>query len=242
MNGVVLLVDDESAVRRNEARRLQRLGLEVLTAADSDEALALLERGPVDLLIADIQMPGNRDLSFTRAATARWPGLPLLLFTGNPSFETAHQAIGLGVRAYLLKPVENEVLEREVGAALEAGRLHRAVVEARGQMDQQLTQLARAEALLLAGGGGQEAARGAYLEVMLAQAAAATLDLCRFVANDDGGEAEAGVGLRDLVILLQETVEVLDRTRQHFKSKELGQLRLRLSEFLTRLKRPPAGA
>ncbi|MEK7754641.1 MAG: response regulator, partial [Acidobacteriota bacterium] len=54
----ILVVDDEENLRRVTQLRLQQAGYDVATAADGNQALALLERNPRDLVLTDLRMPG----------------------------------------------------------------------------------------------------------------------------------------------------------------------------------------
>lgn len=236
VDGVVLIVDDEESVRAYEASLVAHLGLTALTAPDSEVALSLLAEHRVDVVVADICMPGNEDLGFVRTLHERYPGLPVLLVTGQPSFESARSAIGLGVRAYLLKPFTTEQLANELRAALDLRRMHQALVDTRRHLEASLELVRQAEASLVADPTAPPS-RGAFTEILLAQVVTATADLCRSLTDrhEGGAPAPAPLGLRDLVGALRETVEVLDRTKQHFRSKELGQLRHRLEDVLGRL-------
>jgi PAS domain S-box-containing protein len=114
----VLLVEDDSSVRGLVTAMLGRLGYVVLVAERADEALALLEHhaGDVDLLIADIVMPGmsGRELA-TRALVAR-PHLRVLLTSGHATTSSGtHVAAGF---EFMPKPFSIETLARRVREAL----------------------------------------------------------------------------------------------------------------------------
>ena len=63
-----------------------------------------------DALVADIQMPGNRDLELVQWAILNAPGMPVILITGNPTVDSAVASLRLPVAAYLVKPVDYERL------------------------------------------------------------------------------------------------------------------------------------
>jgi two-component system cell cycle sensor histidine kinase/response regulator CckA len=113
---VVLVVDDEPLVRRALSRALGSRGYTVLEAEGGAEALALVDaRGQVDLLLADVVMPGMRGPELVRAFRARCPGRPALLMSGYPD------ADGDGrVTVDLEKPLGPDALARAVRAALDA--------------------------------------------------------------------------------------------------------------------------
>jgi len=81
--GTVLLVEDDAGVRQMIEGLLSDQGLRVVAAGDSTAALALIDAGvPVDLLVADVGLPGLNGRQLAEAACARRPGLPVLLMTG----------------------------------------------------------------------------------------------------------------------------------------------------------------
>jgi PAS domain S-box-containing protein len=111
---LILLVDDEPAIRAILADTLRRQGFRVEAAEDGRAALARLERDrEVDLLVTDLAMPEVDGVSLIRAARAIQPGLPALLITGHAS-ETLGgplaAAVGTGPFALLQKPVAPEEL------------------------------------------------------------------------------------------------------------------------------------
>ena len=81
--GLVLLVDDEAAVRTSTADMLTDLGYEVVEAASAGEALRLLESGlRADMLLTDHLMPGMTGTELARETRARWPDCSVLLISG----------------------------------------------------------------------------------------------------------------------------------------------------------------
>ncbi|GEM_PF-1460909 len=88
----ILLVDDEPEIIRLLTRRLRRQGHEVAQAADSGQALALLQQGPFDLAIVDFLMPGMNGLELAAQCCRRRPGLKILMLTGSPVIEEIERA------------------------------------------------------------------------------------------------------------------------------------------------------
>lgn len=90
---VVLIVDDDSAVREGLECTLARAGYAVVVAADGEEALLKLEGMHVDVVVSDIRMPGMGGLEVLWECSRRWPGLPVILMTGSGSVPEAVTAI-----------------------------------------------------------------------------------------------------------------------------------------------------
>ncbi len=81
---VVLVVEDESGVRRTVRRILESVGHRVLVASNGSEALEVLEAqgNPPDAVLSDVVMPGMSGPELTSRLRERWPGLPVLLMSG----------------------------------------------------------------------------------------------------------------------------------------------------------------
>ena len=122
----VLVVDDEELYRRSLDRILSRVGHVVTQARDANEALAILATDPVDLILADIRMPGINGLELVRQVQEINPDLPCLVITGFGSPESSVDALRAGAFWYLEKPFEQanlDVIRRLVDQAIEHGRL-----------------------------------------------------------------------------------------------------------------------
>jgi CheY-like chemotaxis protein len=78
----VLVVEDDAQVRMLVLEVLRELGYSVLEARDAGEALAQLERAPVDLLVSDVGLPGMDGRELAEMARSRAPGLRVLFMTG----------------------------------------------------------------------------------------------------------------------------------------------------------------
>lgn len=107
----VLLVDDESYVTETLRKTIpwDELGISSVYEAESGaEALELLQRHPIDILITDIQMPEMSGLTLIEKVQSQWPHVRSMLLTGHSEFHYAQRAIQLQAFAYVLKPVEDE--------------------------------------------------------------------------------------------------------------------------------------
>jgi DNA-binding NtrC family response regulator len=80
-----LVVDDEPGVRRLACQALQRGGYATIEAEDGAEALRILECAtpPIGLVLSDIRMPRLDGVQLERTCRERWPGLPVLLMSGE---------------------------------------------------------------------------------------------------------------------------------------------------------------
>ncbi|TYA11374.1 response regulator [Paenibacillus faecis] len=150
---VILIVDDEPRTRQGLKNMLESWSggrYEVLTAEHAPQAMELLAKEPVVLLISDIRMPEISGLSLVeRLSAAEAEGEAgaayrpaVILISGYAEFEYAQQAIQLGVVNYLLKPIRREKLIDTVERALQIGEERsRATLLAR-MMDRKLLEAA----------------------------------------------------------------------------------------------------
>ena len=110
MNGArVLVVDDDSLVRRSAARALENAGFIVVPLAEAQTAIEHVRRGGVDGVLSDIQMPGMDGIDLLRAVRALDSDLPVVLMTGQPALESAIPAVELGATLYLVKPLDTQI-------------------------------------------------------------------------------------------------------------------------------------
>lgn len=116
--GKILLADDESLFRRTTSQLLTKAGYECVGVPDGTTALERLERESFDLILSDLNMPGNLKLELLRDGRSKWPSTPLIVVTGAPTMPTAIESVRLGVADYLLKPVKFEDLLSSVRRAI----------------------------------------------------------------------------------------------------------------------------
>jgi two-component system, sensor histidine kinase len=119
LGGTVLLVEDNAVNRMIGAEMLKSFGVEVIEAEDGQQALTLLERQRVDLVLMDIQMPVLDGYAATRGAREReaklrLPRVPIVALTANAFDEDAQQAMAAGMDAHLAKPYSREQLRELV--------------------------------------------------------------------------------------------------------------------------------
>ena len=117
----LLVVDDETSVLRVLAEQLQRLGYQVRTSTDPEEALETFSDDPdeFDLAITDLQMPRMTGVELAARFISVRANLPVLLITGNRSAIEPHVLRAAGVRELVDKPFRLQDLSRAIRTALE---------------------------------------------------------------------------------------------------------------------------
>lgn len=114
----ILIADDEPLYLRTTGELLRKAGYDCVCVPDAYEALDAMSRQPFDLVLSDLNMPGNVKLELLQQGRQQWPQIPLIVVTGVPSLPTAIESIRLGIADYLLKPVRFEDLLSSVRRAL----------------------------------------------------------------------------------------------------------------------------
>ncbi len=102
----LLIVDDDQGMRENLGELFESLGYEVRTAANTPDALQVLDEVDVDLLLTDYKMPGPTGVELIEAARKRQPGLRAVLMTAFGDSFTEMESVRRGAVGYLNKPFE----------------------------------------------------------------------------------------------------------------------------------------
>ncbi len=114
----ILIADDEPLYLQTTGQLLRRAGFECECVSDGSTALEKLRTEPFDLILSDLNMPGNLRLELLKQGRRHWPHIPLIVITGVPSLPTAIESVRLGISDYLLKPVRYEDLLASVRRVL----------------------------------------------------------------------------------------------------------------------------
>ena len=146
-----LIVDDEPRLRQVLMHLMRGDGFDCIEAANGEEALAQLERHPVNLVLSDLRMPQMDGLELLRQTRARWPDVAVVMITAVADVDVAVSCLAIGAMDYLTKPFHLEEVRARVAQALEKRRL---VLENRDYQESLQTRVAqqarRLEELFLA--------------------------------------------------------------------------------------------
>lgn len=109
---LVLVVDDSVTVRKVTSRLLERNGMNVLTAKDGIDAMAVLEEHTPDLMLLDIEMPrmDGFEVAIQVRNDPRLMRLPIIMITSRTGQKHRDRAMAIGVNDYLGKPYQESVL------------------------------------------------------------------------------------------------------------------------------------
>lgn len=121
----ILVTDDESIIRESIAEFLDSEGFETQTASNAEEALEIIKKSDIDLLISDVRMPGIDGIELMSEVNLLSPETLIVLMTAFASVETAIQALRSGAADYMLKPLDFEELLLRINAIIERRNLIR---------------------------------------------------------------------------------------------------------------------
>jgi two-component system KDP operon response regulator KdpE len=114
----ILVVDDESAIRRALRPPLLELGFQVAEASRGEEALQLLRSATFDAVLLDVNMPGVGGIETLRRIRSFAPRLPILMLTVRDQEEEKVEALDLGADDYVTKPFSMQELLARIRAGL----------------------------------------------------------------------------------------------------------------------------
>jgi two-component system chemotaxis response regulator CheY len=117
----VLIVDDFATMRRILKNILKKIGFtHILEADDGSNALKVLEKEKVDLVISDWNMPKMTGLEFLKAvrSNAAFKDLPFLMVTAEAQKQNIIEAVQAGVSNYVVKPFTEEVITEKLAKIL----------------------------------------------------------------------------------------------------------------------------
>jgi DNA-binding NarL/FixJ family response regulator len=121
----ILLVDDHEVVLDSLSLMLGALtGVTIVgTCTSVSAALAFLAHQPIDVLITDLQMPGQSGLHLTQQARKLCPSLKILLLTMSDDVRSIREAVRMGAQGYVLKRAKSDELEQAIQTVM-AGQTH----------------------------------------------------------------------------------------------------------------------
>lgn len=120
----ILVVEDESNLREQLRRQLEKKGYSVDAAADGDEGLFLGREYPMDLAIIDLGLPGISGIDLIRRLRTLQRTFPILILTARDAWQDKVEGLESGADDYLTKPFHAEELMARVNALLRRAAGH----------------------------------------------------------------------------------------------------------------------
>ena len=119
----ILIVEDDPSTRKLMAAVLTRYGYSPYTACDGVEALAILDKVHIDLVVLDLMMPRMDGYAFTETIRKGGSDLPILMVTAKESPEDKKRGFIIGTDDYMVKPVDEEEMILRIAALLRRSRI-----------------------------------------------------------------------------------------------------------------------
>ena len=121
-HSTILIVDDDHNVLEVLNARLSSHGFRVLQATGSAEALDIIKKSPIDLMISDVKMPGMGGLDLFTIVRSQKPSLPVIFLTAYGTISEAVRAVKAGAADYLAKPFDGRDLIKKINDVLEKSK------------------------------------------------------------------------------------------------------------------------
>ena len=119
----ILVVDDDAMIGDQLEKLFNHLGYQVTVTNRAEQALALLEKEDVDLVVTDIRLPGIDGVELTKQIAERWSDVPVIVVTGYGDIDTAVEVLKLGASDYIVKPFSAAAIHESTRVSLEKAKL-----------------------------------------------------------------------------------------------------------------------
>ncbi|MFH2060142.1 MAG: sigma-54 dependent transcriptional regulator [Pseudomonadota bacterium] len=119
----ILIVDDEKNYPMIIGELLQEEGYTTLTASSGMEALDIINRELVDLVLTDVKMPGMSGIQLLEKIKGINPDIPIIIMTAHGDVEKAVDAMHKGAYTFIRKPFENQTLTAHIAKAISVSRI-----------------------------------------------------------------------------------------------------------------------
>lgn len=119
----ILVADDDKNTRQLLRAVLEAENYTVFTASNGEEALAIMDREHIDLVVLDIMMPKMDGYEFTEALRTANNNLPVLMVSAKQLPEDKHRGFLVGVDDYMVKPIDDEEMVLRIRALLRRAQI-----------------------------------------------------------------------------------------------------------------------
>jgi len=233
--GTILLADDEEVFLEATHDLLEEEGFSCFKARNAQELSTSLNTIDFDLLITDLNMPGNQVLEMVDEIRKRFLAIPVIVVTGYPSIPSAVESVRLNVLEYMIKPIDYQNLLDVARQGVEHKQILRSVRKAREEVLHRADQLEKIEHTLSRFGNTIPNREMADFNFEPAESHGDQESQGPSRATEQAGMATFPLELSSYVQLreaLYETIEILQKTKGSFRSKVLADLRHKLEKLL----------
>lgn len=242
-NITVLLADDDDVLRQMLSEAFKRSQITCIATESADHALQILhENDSIDVLVSDIVMQGNENLDAIKTINRLYPQLPVILITGQPTVDTAIESVRLSVTDYLVKPFQPSKLIDAIHRANRDDDMGVLFQNAQNNLQKWAEDVNSLHKNAVQNKLSSSDAFQTYMNLTLSNMAGCIADLHSASLDKRMEQAEGNdnspcqyfncTRYAKQIDIIKHTIQVLESTRQSFKSKELHKLRQRLQEEL----------
>lgn len=234
----VLIADDEPQFLHATEELLREEGYHCECAASAQQAVTMLQNKRYDVLICDVTMPGNEQLRVVQVAQEFVPGMPVILVTSHPSVDSAVSSLHLPVVAYLTKPLDYGQLLSQMRMATGLSHNYLVISDVCRHLRECCQSLEETRDRNLRWARMSSGHTGVS-PIVLRLLASCLSELLR-LQTSQSPEADASL-LCELLDChhqqtcrhaIEDTIDVLQKTKNTFKSKDLAGLRSRLEHLV----------
>ncbi len=115
----ILVVDDEPLIRESLYEIFKIQGYRVHRCASAEEAMEILEKNSMDIIISDLKLPQMSGIDFLKKAKKKNSNMEFILITGYGSIDTAVDAMKNGAYTYITKPINDEEIKIIINKIIE---------------------------------------------------------------------------------------------------------------------------
>ncbi len=197
MHHTILVVDDDEQMRAVFEDLIRDAGYAVLTAGDCKAALDIVFRKQVDVVFADVFLPGAKGTDMLKELKKRRLNIPVVMITGVRDVDAAAEAVRLGAFDYIFKPVVRDRLLQSLSRAVQ----HKALLDEKAQL--QIAKEVYVQTLNAVFEGVQDAVVvvDRNMKILMANQAAKNI----FIFNENGEFTAAGTGSHPCTEIVRDT-------------------------------------
>jgi DNA-binding NtrC family response regulator len=130
----ILVVDDDSLICQQLERLYQHSGYQVSVTHFAENALQMLEKEDIDLVVTDIQLPGLSGIELTKRIIERWSSVAVIVMTGYAEIDDAVEVLKIGAGDYIVKPFSANAIQESTRAVLQRASLFTEIRHLRRQL------------------------------------------------------------------------------------------------------------
>jgi len=233
--GRVLIANHDDRLLDPVIRALKQDGYQCVAVKEKAVVIPMLKKEPYDLLLINITFNSCNEMTLINRVNEIIEGLPIIVFARKPSLEMAIQAIELPIAAFLTEPLDTERLRQHVHKAVNCFRQLKYIQDRTRHLRRWGQDLEKCNEIIENSSGLGQPSFRTFLAFMVNNSIKNLAAIQHLFNSWEDDKSEEKVcshfdcpRLKSLMSTLIETIDVLEKTRSSFRSKDLGRLRLKI--------------